>query len=378
MRHRFSTSVSMECTIEQFKQDLESGLSTLGYRTCYSSHKVDLIVTRDAGSHNRVFMYEQERSPSSKNKEGRYYIDHYNPELFLALAAMTEDEEWIVGEWLVHIGYSGNYSDIFKVKELIGANWENGMALPCDSNRRIYRKATKEEIINHLTKDMKKEVALPEKWYVEVTGENRETINKWKSKQQYNGDLKTNLYEFVCYNGAGFYKSNEATQYNDYQKITFEQFKKYILGEDEVDKELIGYKLVKPEYEEVVFIIGDKNRSSNTHTYFDNNTLSINANMSIKLLKEAGVLDLWFEPVYKDIKPKLPEIKGHDYGLSSTGVRFKKDNTELSNEFMNRLDSLTSALPQCNRSIAKVTLTSGIVLTSDQIKQIAKVINYRE
>jgi len=72
---------------------------------------------------------------------------------------------------------------------------------------------------------------------------------------------------------------------------------------------IIGYKLVKPEYGEAAMKIADgtslekwdsnlKNKGYMFTFYSDNK----------KLLEKAGILDLWFEPVYET--PQIP--KGSD------------------------------------------------------------------
>lgn len=77
---------------------------------------------------------------------------------------------------------------------------------------------------------------LPKKWYIEITEENKATVNEWKIKQEFNEDLFTIncLYNFVSENGAG--KETTPDDY-DRKEITFEQFKKYVLKiEDEIEE----------------------------------------------------------------------------------------------------------------------------------------------
>lgn len=52
---------------------------------------------------------------------------------------------------------------------------------------------------------MKKDFTLPEKWYIEITDDNREIVNNWKVKQVYNDSLFDNLsYRYVDYEGHGW------------------------------------------------------------------------------------------------------------------------------------------------------------------------------
>ena len=60
-----------------------------------------------------------------------------------------------------------------------------------------------------------------------------------------------------------------------------------------MEKEIIGYKLIKPEYEGAAAKLiynGDKIHGL------------VQVNSEWNILKEAGVLDLWFEPVFKEEK----------------------------------------------------------------------------
>ena len=61
-------------------------------------------------------------------------------------------------------------------------------------------------------------------------------------------------------------------------------------------KKLIGYKLIKPEYEGAVVKIVNKVFALDDALFTDAN--------QIEALRKAGVLELWFEPVYKVEEPK--------------------------------------------------------------------------
>ena len=70
---------------------------------------------------------------------------------------------------------------------------------------------------------------LPEKWYVEVTTENKNVLNDWKIKQQWPLSLYSFDYEFIVENGGGYIYEESI---KDRVKITFGQFKKYVLCSD--------------------------------------------------------------------------------------------------------------------------------------------------
>lgn len=110
---------------------------------------------------------------------------------------------------------------------------------------------------------------------------------------------------------GGFYLIDENTRKvthssnrdkKDYEEITFEQFKKHILKYQDMD--IIGYKL-KPsclQYKSVAFeIVYKTSGTSSLYLSGDADFLKIANDPdpgSISALKSAGVLDLWFEPVY--------------------------------------------------------------------------------
>jgi hypothetical protein len=77
-----------------------------------------------------------------------------------------------------------------------------------------------------------------------------------------------------------------------------------------MNKKIIGYKLIKPEYVNAVISITGISVYDNPvefiNNYF-NSAFTIEGNF-IKNLKQARVLDLWFEPIYKEeVIPKYVE-----------------------------------------------------------------------
>jgi hypothetical protein len=70
---------------------------------------------------------------------------------------------------------------------------------------------------------------LPKEWNIQITYENRELINNWKLKQEYNDDLfKSRQYNFVGQDGSGSACSKK-------NLITIEQFKKYVLNIEDIE-----------------------------------------------------------------------------------------------------------------------------------------------
>lgn len=109
---KFIQPVSMVVTEEQYERDLRQPLLDMGYdegilgdfRTfpvLITSFKSNGVVTNVA-------------IDFIANKD-YYFIDHYNPKLFLAIAAMTNQELGIVGEWWKCIT---NWSEYFALNKL--------------------------------------------------------------------------------------------------------------------------------------------------------------------------------------------------------------------------------------------------------------------
>ena len=131
---KFTQPVSMQCSQEQFDADLKKPLKNLGYKISTTNYGYDqdeiLLVTKFMGESDFI----SSSTLLSKNDHNRYFIDHYNPQLFLALASMTDEHNGIAGEW-----YVGDNEE-FEVRKNIGIIKD------------YWKKATKEELITHFTK----------------------------------------------------------------------------------------------------------------------------------------------------------------------------------------------------------------------------------
>lgn len=190
MEHIFITPVSMQVTKEQYNNDLKEPLKELGYKQYSINWRFDYLVT-NYGVHGLG-----ELSTLQEDAKGLYdrpFIDHYNPELFLALAAMTEGDDWIVGEWATCIV---DYGDGFRQKNLYQCKGMSGNTFSAvlDSNncpingwhKDKFRKASKQELISHLSKqdkDMSKDNRFP----IEMTGKQAQRIidiacSTWKPR----------------------------------------------------------------------------------------------------------------------------------------------------------------------------------------------------
>lgn len=137
---------------------------------------------------------------------------------------------------------------------------------------------------------LEEEFVLPEKWCIEVTDENRDILNNYRINiKKYS--ITPITYKYMYKDGSGdsftlFYA----------KEITFEQFKKYVLKQETMEKEIIGYELRKDceIYLEALNKISGSFSSQKDRPYNVGSIGSIYYNG----FKKAGVLELWFEPVY--------------------------------------------------------------------------------
>lgn len=221
---KFTTPVSMQVTQEQFTY-LKTELVKLGYKSngCLVANLKHVYTNPGEESNS----FSTGNGEWCRHQCRRYFIDHYNPTLFLAIAAMSNEKDGIAGEYWIctnegcDSGFTTN--KIYKALNSL----DNYEAFTSDrgeangwypNNHNHFRKATKEELINHFTKEnMKKDT-------------------------------------------------------------------------------IIGYKLTKPEYEEAIRNLV----KSQITNYKKEKDLTLKGNRhSIGLLEKAGVLSLWFTPIYK-------------------------------------------------------------------------------
>jgi hypothetical protein len=142
-----------------------------------------------------------------------------------------------------------------------------------------------------------------------TTEERREVYKFLVDNRGYNPSYLMNDYANIVCNkteGTTNFRSleNSKSYYPSYPVLTFQEFKQKYLNMEE--KKIIGYKLTKPEYKEVALKISNTYGNwENTLSVYD---ISITQKNYINRLQEAGVLDLWFEPVYEE-----EEFKVGDY-----------------------------------------------------------------
>lgn len=170
---------------------------------------------------------------------------------------------------------------------------------------------------------LKKEEPLPEKWYISGS-------NDLCSYLKHCPDNKSILAGNDKYNA---YYKNEAdiwTWYpssliaEDYVEITYEQFwnslqkNKKDMSKLELppQSKLIGYKLTATEYNKAALAI------CQTNSWELNKKISVSPNsLAATALRQADVLDKWFEPVYETV-PQLPIIESYDGVIVGDNIKY--------------------------------------------------------
>ena len=104
---------------------------------------------------------------------------------------------------------------------------------------------------------LKEDFVLPEKWHIIPNNPSElKIIGKWFDESEFGHyDDKTfyqNLSEDLV--GVVFGGKSLGNVINNSvgEEITFEEFKKYVLKEKTMEKKIIGYKLIKPEYKNAI------------------------------------------------------------------------------------------------------------------------------
>jgi len=153
MEKQFTTPVSMKVPSEEaFKNDLEAHLKEMGYNIIDfgSTEILPYLVTHYLDrTLNATNVAEH-----AKEHFNRYFIEPYNPKLFLALAGMTNSPDGNVGEWWKYTGMSFEKITNGKMYQQITSgqifrilNNFNESHVIVDL-RKDFIKATKEEIIS--------------------------------------------------------------------------------------------------------------------------------------------------------------------------------------------------------------------------------------
>jgi hypothetical protein len=168
---------------------------------------------------------------------------------------------------------------------------------------------------------------LPEKWKLKVS--RLEDIEEYLISKYGKVDkwiLDTIGFNLILYSDEAslFYPKYISTvDKEDYTEITFEEFQKHVLKKEEtMKKEIIGYKLIKPEYKKAylrIAGIAETGCSTPGCDFAKDGIVHHN-------VKEAGVLDLWFQPVYKNSEKFIKMGDAFDLRVTSKGIYHNSEN----------------------------------------------------
>lgn len=121
------------------------------------------------------------------------------------------------------------------------------------------------------------------------------TISSYENNDKVFKDLNIDKYNFQE-EVLGYSDSYKDTSSFPFCK-TLEDLTKFInaIKEYKMKKEIIGYKLIKPEYTTAALKLADLNDTFDDYGGYNFK----HGSWACERIKKAGVLDLWFEPVYK-------------------------------------------------------------------------------
>lgn len=251
-----------------YKDNLEKQLIDLGYvfKDFSEKYRFDTLITNYGGKDGDDNIITN-LDGSCKDDYNRYYIDNYNPELFLAIAAMTNDKTGIVGEWInIHnFGsqypshpavmeylnteeYNESYIGLAKIIEneldskdfgeeiIVVLGIDNNIYVLNESNinNKYYKKATLNELVGYFTmkKEDKEISTLPEYFAIfnDITNPLWSNYIVWLN-DKYNKDYKgCTITCYYGYDGQVKRDSNISNFKNNPTIITLEQWNNIING----------------------------------------------------------------------------------------------------------------------------------------------------
>jgi len=194
---------------------------------------------------------------------------------------------------------------------------------------------------------MEKEFVIPEKWYLEKVDSREKSDVVSEYARGIGGHHWLNNREHTMYHYLhvenGLYLRGKTEPEKGFTKITYEQFEKHILKtnkkEEKMNKTIKGYILkpgmemyraavetiLSPHYTNIIKNLSDNMKNEG---YLIGKSVNENGTSYEYHLKQAGVLDLWFTPVYREdkIKTTLSHSKG------TMGVEISKGFIEVIGE----------------------------------------------
>jgi hypothetical protein len=193
MSFKFLVPVSMKIpSYEAFLSDLHQQLVSMGYEISqdfknvekYKDYPYLFLTTNYENYHNRI-------SATFANQKNILFLENYNPDLFLAIAAMSEQEQGVLGEyWMLCSEQQSN--GVVEVICKSAAFTSIGTPMFDIENTSMFfnikskRKATLEEILEYFKHKSKLE---------EAKTFNIEKVQKCKDKQKPKKCNKKHLYK---------------------------------------------------------------------------------------------------------------------------------------------------------------------------------------
>ena len=152
----FTTAFAMRCNAEQF-ESVENALTKMGYSTFRSIVEGEYLCTNYAGVNNKVGL------SSVQYFQGHLTIETFNRNLCLALAAMTDKPDGIVGEWFKRTVPDDRASSLQKEYFMLKERKDDYVVDSNDETHNVQniRKATADELIKYFS-EIKPEQKQPE------------------------------------------------------------------------------------------------------------------------------------------------------------------------------------------------------------------------
>lgn len=245
-------------------------------------------------------------------------IDKINDEFIVDCTNNSKEERQQVYKFLVdNRNYSKSYLEqdfpVIACNKKEGAShWETIANAKLYKNRKNHPVYTFEQFKKMY---LEEEFVLPEKWCIKRDAHSDKVITDWfNKKSNYNFHIGNIKFPYVFFPIEGGLLSS-SLNHKGYKEITFEQFKKYILKQETMKKEIIGYKLIK-EYP-----------NSKSLGYFEKYTTG----------KLSQYPEYW-QPVYKEEKTTIKMYSSNkgEFEIEVVGKKayYRPDSKELTKEFI--------------------------------------------
>lgn len=219
---------------------------------------------------------------------------------------------------------------------------------------------------------------LPEKWCINVSDFNiGEYIVYNFAKEQcwYLNNPKNVNYFFFYRKVFDFWASTKKDHENCYTEISFEDFKRLVLKENNMkNRKIIGYKA---PYD----LLDGKVKKDSIYYKTNGNCYSafkdwIDKDFDYSLIPKE-IVETW-EPYYEEV-PTLPKINGYEGKYDKSNNKIIYGCAEFAPNVFSFLKSANELCKnQCTRTIESITLSSGIKISITDVYQINEFINGKE